>query len=381
MATKSGNTGVVRQASRESSTGLRSDQGRRLFGDAFTVVTVLPTIPFQSLRAQDSNSKKQSGQMRLTTRELVLYSGHENMNAPYTEGVALMLSQEAQQALITWKAAGPRIIIASFRTKMRKMALNIAQCYASTNDKDEEVKDQFYDRLQSILYKLKEKDMTILMGDFDAKIGVDNRGYKEVMGRHGLGEMHENGEMFADLCESNRLVIGDPVKNNSDDQLKRWAEHFQKLLNRPAPPKRPNIPAPEADLEISCGRPSRGEIKRAIGLLNNGKASGPDGVPAEAIKADIYTSTDMLYSLLGKIWQEEVVPVDWKMGYLVKLPKKGDRRDCGNCPSIMLLSVLGKLLCRVILERLRWMISLETTKLASVEKDLVRTRLLLYELS
>ena len=150
----------------------------------------------------------QSGQMRLTTGEMVLYSGCEEMNAPHIEGVAFMLSQEAQRALITWEAAGPWIITASLRTKMRKIALNIVQCYAPTNDKDEEVKDHFCNRLQTILDKLKEKDMTVLMGDFNAKIGADNRGYEEVMGRYGIGEMNENGEMFADLCASNRLVIG-----------------------------------------------------------------------------------------------------------------------------------------------------------------------------
>ena len=31
---------------------------------------------------------------------------------------------------------------------------------------------------------MKEKDMTILMGDLNAKIGADNWGYEEVMGRH-----------------------------------------------------------------------------------------------------------------------------------------------------------------------------------------------------
>ena len=38
----------------------------------------------------------QSGQMRLTTGEMVLYSGHEEVNAPHTKVVAFMLSREAQ---------------------------------------------------------------------------------------------------------------------------------------------------------------------------------------------------------------------------------------------------------------------------------------------
>ena len=70
-----------------------------------------------------------------------------------------------------------------------------------------------------------------------------------------------------------------------------WAELFQERFNRPAPPERPNLPAAEADLEISCDRLCKEEIKRFIGLLKNGKAAGPDRIPAEAIKEDIDTST------------------------------------------------------------------------------------------
>lgn len=50
---------------------------------------------------------------------------------------------------------------------------------------------------------MKDKDINILMGDFNAKVGSDNRGYEEVMGQHALGEMNENGEGFADLCGLN----------------------------------------------------------------------------------------------------------------------------------------------------------------------------------
>ena len=42
--------------------------------------------------------------------------------------------------------------------------------------------------------------MTILTGDFNAKIGTDNTGYEGTMGTHGLGQMNENGERFADPC-------------------------------------------------------------------------------------------------------------------------------------------------------------------------------------
>ena len=40
------------------------------------------------------------------------------------------------------------------------------------------------------------------------------------------------------------------------------------------------------------------------------------------LKADINTITEMLYKLIGLIWEEEMVPMDWKEGHLVKLPKK-----------------------------------------------------------
>ena len=55
------------------------------------------------------------------------------------------------------------------------------------------------------------KDISILMGDFNAKIRMDNPGYKDIMGTYGLGQMNENGEHFADLCALNQLVIGGSI--------------------------------------------------------------------------------------------------------------------------------------------------------------------------
>lgn len=38
-----------------------------------------------------------------------------------------------------------------------------------------------------------------------------NDGYEAVMGKHGVGEMSENGEMFAETCANNSLLIGGSV--------------------------------------------------------------------------------------------------------------------------------------------------------------------------
>ena len=138
-----------------------------------------------------------------------------------------------------------------------------------------------------------------------------------------------------------------------EEQRARWAEHFKETLNRPAPLAPPDIPPPTQLLDINTNPPTKTEIAKAIKSLKSGKAAGPDGIPPEALKADIQTSTEMLHPFLCKIWEQERVPEDWKRGHLVKLPKKGDLSSCNNWRGIMLLSIPGKVLARIILERLK----------------------------
>ncbi|VDP59468.1 unnamed protein product [Schistosoma curassoni] len=84
---------------------------------------------------------------------MLLYSGHEEENAPHTQGVALILSKVARNALVGWESHGSKIIKASFKTMEEGIIMNITQCYAPTNDSNDDIKDQFYERLQSIIEK------------------------------------------------------------------------------------------------------------------------------------------------------------------------------------------------------------------------------------
>ncbi|CAH1266510.1 Hypp3401 [Branchiostoma lanceolatum] len=133
--------------------------------------------------------------------------------------------------------------------------------------------------------------------------------------------------------------------------MERWREHFEEILNRTPPPDPAEVEPPTDVLDICTGPPSKAEIRKAIASLKNGKAAGIDGIPPEAWKEAGSLSVEALYPLLIRIWQEERIPLDWRKGILVKLPKKGDLTQCKNWRGIMLLSVASKLLCRIILNR------------------------------
>ncbi|XP_078679467.1 uncharacterized protein LOC144915099 [Branchiostoma floridae x Branchiostoma belcheri] len=179
---------------------------------------------------------------------------------------------------------------------------------------------------------------------------------EEAAGKGNLRDLYMVTRKLAGKFQQSDKPVKDKQGNpltTTEEQLKRWAEHFGELLNRPAPEAPPDIPPADAELPINTGKPTKTEIKKAIMSLRNGKSAGPDDIPAEALKADVGSSTNILHSLFSRIWEEEQVPQDWREGTLIKLPKKGDLGNCNNYRGIMLLSVPGKVFNRILLERMR----------------------------
>ena len=105
-----------------------------------------------------------------------------------------------------------------------------------------------------------------------------------------------------------------PVRNkeglllrSAEEELHRWREHFQRVLNHEQSPNPPEA-EPNDEFNIRTGRITRIEIKNAIKKLKNGKAAGCDNIPSEPIKAggDV-TSEEVLLDLCNRIWSEEEV--------------------------------------------------------------------------
>ncbi|KAK3517624.1 hypothetical protein QTP70_013436 [Hemibagrus guttatus] len=135
-------------------------------------------------------------------------------------------------------------------------------------------------------------------------------------------------------------------------KLERWKEHFRKILNRPDPPALADIPEADEDLDIDMGDIRVEEVKAAIHKMKNGKAPGEDGMCPEMLKAEEEETPLVLQCVLQDIWEKERCPDIWKIGTIIKLPKKGDLGDCNNWRGITLLSLMSKVFCRIILQRI-----------------------------
>ncbi|KAL8613130.1 hypothetical protein ACOMHN_035071 [Nucella lapillus] len=100
-------------------------------------------------------------------------------------------------------------------------------------------------------------------------------------------------------------------------------------------------------------QPSYKEVNKAIKQMTTGKAPGPDAIPAEVYKTGGETIRNQLTSLFQSMWKQEHLPQESRDATIVHIYKrKGNRQSCDNHRGISLLSIAGKVLARVLLNRL-----------------------------
>lgn len=148
---------------------------------------------------------------------------------------------------------------------------------------------------------------------------------------------------------------GSSIITDHDQILKHWADHFCNVLNKPSfisSEAIANIPQVPVDKSLDA-LPTSEEVKKAISQLSDGKAPGSYGIPAEIYKCGGENLVERLTELFKLIWEKQVLPQDFKDASIVHLyKKKGNCQACDNHRGISLLSISGKILARVLLNRL-----------------------------
>ncbi|KAK2708610.1 hypothetical protein QYM36_014267 [Artemia franciscana] len=131
----------------------------------------------------------------------ILYSGLETRKEA---GVGMALSSQAKKCLVDWEPINERILCARFATSQAKLTV-IVEYAVDTVD---QTKDDFYRVLSNVFAKVHRHDIVTLCGDFNAKVGSDASYSPAILGKHGLGEINDNGVRLIDFCATHELIVG-----------------------------------------------------------------------------------------------------------------------------------------------------------------------------
>ena len=176
----------------------------------------------------------------------VIFSGAQGGR----NGVAVILRGKARNSLIGYNAVSDRIIVVKLKTK--PTVTNIIQVYAPTAERPEEETDAFYEQLHTVLDTIKPREVCIMMGDLNAKVG-EGADLDCGIGPYGLGTRNNNGQKLAELCQANNLILTNTLfchhrrnrytwispDNNTRNQIdyiainKQWASSIIDAKSRP----------------------------------------------------------------------------------------------------------------------------------------------------
>ncbi|KAF7247697.1 Craniofacial development protein 2, partial [Varanus komodoensis] len=96
--------------------------------------------------------------------------------------------------------------------------ITVVQVYVLTTDAEEAEVDQFYEGLQHLLELTPKNDVSIIMGDWNAKVGSQK--ITGITGRFGV--QNEARQRLAEFCQENTLVIASTLFHQPKRLLYTW---------------------------------------------------------------------------------------------------------------------------------------------------------------
>ena len=131
----------------------------------------------------------------------IFYSGVDAATSAQA-GVGLLVSPNMAECVVDWVPLGGRICFPKLRLQERSLC--ILQAYAPNIESQHKA---FLEEVEVALGKAASSESLVLLGDFNAHVGIVNATWKGVIGQHGDPDINKNGKCLLQLCATNGLCI------------------------------------------------------------------------------------------------------------------------------------------------------------------------------
>ena len=97
----------------------------------------------------------------------------------------------------------------SVHSQGKPFSITVIQAYTPTSNAEEAEGEWFYEDLQDLLELTPKKDVLLIIGDWNAKVGSQE--IPRITGKFGLGVQNEAGQRLTEFCHENALVIANTL--------------------------------------------------------------------------------------------------------------------------------------------------------------------------
>ena len=163
----------------------------------------------------------------LTDSHVVYFSGNESTSR---NGVAFIISKHQNNCVIGYEPVSDRIICLKLRAT--PVDLNLIQVYAPTSTSSDEVIEDFYTALETTIAKIPNREILLILGDFNAKIGAKSGQLGDCVGNFGLGKRNERGERLIQFASENNFTITNSCFQHHHRRLYTWTSPDGKHRNQ-----------------------------------------------------------------------------------------------------------------------------------------------------
>ena len=91
-----------------------------------------------------------------------------------------------------------------FKLRLQEQSLCILQVYIPNAEAQYQ---PFLDELGVALQKVTSTESIVLLGDFNAHVGIDNKTWEGIIGRQGDSDINRNGRCLLQFCATSELCI------------------------------------------------------------------------------------------------------------------------------------------------------------------------------
>ena len=149
----------------------------------------------------------------------VFFSGSE---ARHENGVGFLINKDIVGSVMGCRPVSERLI--TIRLRASPFNITIIQVYAPTTSHDDDEIEELYDQLQSLVDETPKKDILIVLGDWNAKVGEDaHADWQDVCGPYCNKESNDRGLRLLEFAAYNKLIITNTL--GSHKASRRWTWH------------------------------------------------------------------------------------------------------------------------------------------------------------